>query len=201
MSDAPVSASRNFTKARVLLESRGENRVAVKDFSFRPLTVRLLFGRRTLRREARAYARLEGVEGIPRCIGLEGPDRLVIEWIDGEPIGKWRGERLPHAVFDRAGRLLRAVHARGVAVSDLHGSNLLVTAGDRVFLIDFAQARIGSRPERPGALVRGLMRLDEHALARIRARHYGEPEPLAKGFFGAIYRAARRIKKRLPSLP
>jgi len=167
--------------------------VAVKDFGSRPLWLRLTYGRPSLRREARAYQQLAGLRGVPRLVGFEGPDRLVVERVAGRPLAQ--GDAAPATVLDNAARVLGEIHARGVAVTDLHRSNLLVAHDGRVCVVDFAMARLARDPGRPGPLVRTLKRLDLHALARIRAHHLGEPEPELRGWLGLFYRVGRHVKR------
>ena len=188
-----VGRPRNATKADVRVEARGGRAVVVKDFSGRSLPVRLLVGRPALAREERVYRRLAGLAGIPACLGREGPDRLVLELAPGTPLDRLRPGEVPPAVFDDLDRLLGEIHERGVAVADLHRSNVLVD-GERVHVIDFAIARIARRPGSPGWLVRHLQALDRHAAARLRARYLGLPEPRPEGAFGLLYRLGRGVK-------
>lgn len=192
---------RNATKARVVTAVRSGRSVVIKDFRARPLWVRALFGRPSVRREARAYARLDGVSGVPRCYGTEGPEALVLERLVARPVSA--DEPVPErrdAFFEDAARLLDAIHARGVAIADLHRSNLLVDRDGRPAIVDFAMARLARRDGRPGPLVRWAMRLDRHALARIEARARGLAEPRLDGGAGALYRAGRALKRALASL-
>ena len=186
---------RNRTKADIRTGRRDGIDVVIKDYGARPRVIRLFYGRPTLRREARAYARLAGIEGIPRCLGLESPDRLVLERVAGRPLSSWRGP-LPEGALERLGRIVAEVHRRGVAIADLHHSNVLVADDGAVHLVDFAIARITRDPARPGPLVRLLMQLDDHAVARLVARHRGLPEPRPRGVLGALYRLGRRLKGR-----
>ncbi len=58
---------------------------------------------------------------------MSGPDSLVLERVNAEVLG---GENLGangKAIFEDAERLLGEIHDRGVAIADLHGSNLLVS--------------------------------------------------------------------------
>lgn len=190
-----VGAPRNATKAEVRIEERAGSAVVVKDYGARARWVRLFYGRPTLRREARVYGRLAGVTGIPRCLGFEGPDALVLERVPGEALDAWKKRTLPEGVFDRLDETLAEVHARGVAIADLHRSNVIVDASGALHLVDFAIARIARDPARPGALLRALFRLDRHAAARIRARALGLPEPEPGGVFGTLYRAGRGLKR------
>ncbi|RMF74454.1 MAG: hypothetical protein D6738_06300 [Acidobacteria bacterium] len=190
-----IHRPRNRTKAEIRAERRAGIDVIVKDYAARPWPIRAFYGRPTLRREARVYGRLAGVAGIPRCLGLEGRDALVIERVPGRPLSAWRGP-LPDGVLDRLAEIVADVHRRGVAIADLHHSNVLVADDGTVHLVDFAIARIARDPARPGPLVRLLMQLDDHAVARLVARHRGLPEPRPTGLFGALYRLGRRLKGR-----
>jgi hypothetical protein len=197
-----IGAPRNRTKADLRFERRGEIEVIVKDFSGRPWPVRLLFGRPTLRREARAYRRLAGLEGIPRCLGFEGPDALVLERSPGRPLSEWTPtDPPPGEVWARLQRLLERIHGRGVAIVDLHRSNVIVSTGGEVAIVDFALAMTGRTDAAPaGALRRAAMRLDRHGLARMRARAEGRPDPHLPGTLGRLYRAGRRLKAILARL-
>ncbi|MFN7964829.1 MAG: hypothetical protein U0V87_03960 [Acidobacteriota bacterium] len=190
-----IGAPRNATKAMVTFECRGEQEVAVKDFSTAAWWFRVVVARRSLVREARTYAQLAGLPGIPVCLGLEGPDRLVLARAPGIPLDRLVPGTVPVAAFDRLERLIDAIHARGVAIADLHRSNVLVDEQANVALIDFALARIARVAAHPGPVIRALQRLDRHAAARIRAHYLQLPEPRAPGLFGAVYRLGRRLKR------
>jgi RIO-like serine/threonine protein kinase len=190
-----VGEPRNVTKATVTFEQRGSRAVAVKDFSLAPWWFRALYARRSLAREARAYERLQGVAGIPECLGMEGPDRLILERAGGRPLDQIAHGAVPAAAFDHLERLIDAIHTRGVAIADLHRSNVLVDEHGNVALIDFALARVARNSHRPGRSIRWLQQLDKHAAARIRAHYLNLPEPVAPGLFGAVYRFGRRFKR------
>jgi predicted Ser/Thr protein kinase len=99
-------------------------------------------GRRTLRREARIYDKLQGVPGIPRCFGLIRGRYLALEHIAGPSLRVFAD---PFADRDRFyARLLRtldAMHAAGVAHGDLkRKNNILVGPGEQPYVIDFGIA-------------------------------------------------------------
>ncbi|MCU0224220.1 MAG: hypothetical protein MUF27_09140 [Acidobacteria bacterium] len=188
--------ARNATKAEVTFEERAGRAVVVKDYGSRPWWVRVFYGRPTLRREARVYARLAGVPGVPASLGLETPDRLVLARAPGLPSHEvLKGSYDARAVCDALDTIVAAIHARGVAIGDLHRRNVLIAPPATVHVIDFAIARIAHDPARPGWLVRRLQDLDRHAAARLRARMLGLPEPEPPGSIGAFYRAGRRLKR------
>ncbi len=188
--------ARNSTKADVRFEERDGREVVVKDYGARSWWVRTFYGRPTLRREARVYERLAGVSGVPASLGLETPDRLVLERAPGRPSHELKADAYDaRAVFDRLDAILAGIHGRGVAISDLHRRNVLIEPPATVHVIDFALSRIARDPQHPGWMVRRLMELDRHAAARLRARALGLPEPEATGSIGGFYRAGRRLKR------
>ncbi|MBT8046934.1 MAG: hypothetical protein HKO99_11720 [Xanthomonadales bacterium] len=95
---------------------------------------------RTLVREHQAYQRMEGLTGIPQCLGLVDGRFLVIEHIRGVPYREARWvdrERWFEGLLD----VLRSVHARGVSHGDLKSkSNILVTEDEQPCVIDFGTA-------------------------------------------------------------
>jgi predicted Ser/Thr protein kinase len=122
----------------------GDRRVLVKAAYGNPLMAWLR--RKMLRRELRAYERLQGIAGIPRCYGMFCNQFLAIEFIDAptyrhSPPVEW--ERF----FERFLAIITAIHERGVAHGDLmRKSNILVGEGEYPYLIDFGVATI----HRPG---------------------------------------------------
>ncbi len=190
----PPAPPRNITKAIVRREEQDGVLVVVKDYSSRPLWVRFFYGRPSLRREVRTYRRLEGIPGIPRCLGLRSPDELILEHIEAQNLRCLPPESVSPELFDRLESLLHRIHARGVAMADLHRSNVLVSGVNAVHLIDFAFARMSPVGRRPGWWVRSWQKLDLHAAARLRSRYLGTPEPRPTGLFGICYRAIKALK-------
>ncbi|MDQ7007785.1 MAG: hypothetical protein Q9Q40_11200 [Acidobacteriota bacterium] len=185
---------RNRSKAVVRFERRDGLEVAVKDYRQAGPWLRRLYGRPCLDREERAYRRLAGLEEIPRLIAREGPDRLVLERVPGRCLSEWAAPDLPPGLCERLDRALLRCHRRGVALVDLHRSNVLVAEDGRLWLVDFALAR--TRPAtRPDPLQRALFRLDHIAAERIRAHLEGRPAELPGGLVGRLYRAGRWLAR------
>jgi hypothetical protein len=189
-----IKPPRNSTKALVTKSMRLGRAVVVKDFSRCSALIRMLYGRPALRREARAYVLLQGIPGIPECFGLAGRDRLVIEYIPGWLLGSFKRGDVAPEVFDRLDEIVQGAHARGVALVDLHSSNIIITDNGDVFLIDFANALFARDSRRPNVLVRSFMELDRHAAGRMRARYLRLPAPVPVGAFGVVYRVGRGLK-------
>ena len=121
----------------VRLESDGSGRRIVRDATPAALILRGL-ANSLVRREARALAALEGLEGVPRLIRADR-DRLEREYLDGAPMHHAR-PRDPE-YFRRAMRLLRRLHTMGVVHNDLAKEpNILVVAGGRPAFVDFQLA-------------------------------------------------------------
>lgn len=118
--------------------------------------------RRAARREARALAALEGVDGVPLLLRFDG---RVLErsLIDGAPMHE---AQPAHPRFYRAAhRLLKAIRARGVVHNDLaKEANWIVAADGRPAVVDFQLAWISSRRGRLFRLLsrEGLRHLLKH---------------------------------------
>ncbi len=97
--------------------------------------------RSLLRREAAVYARLRGIAGIPRSFGLVG-DGLVLEHIAGPSLREHEAKIADReAFFAKLRGTLDAMHAAGVAHSDLkRKDNIVVGSGERPYLLDFGIA-------------------------------------------------------------
>ncbi len=149
----------------VALRREGDGPVIVRDTSGARWWLRWL-ARRLLRREARALAALDGLDGVPQLLRLER-DRLERTFIDGEPMHCARPTDA--AWFDSAARLLRRLHRAGVCHNDLAKEpNLLVRSDGSAAFIDF-QLALYSR--RRGRLFRAAGREDLRHLLKHK-RYY-----------------------------
>lgn len=91
-----------------------------------------------LRREAKALAALEGIEGVPQLVSHER-GTLVRSFIDGAPLHQAKTEEADW--FASAARLLRRLHAAGICHNDLAKEpNLLVRVDGSAGIIDFQLA-------------------------------------------------------------
>src|SRR6202000_3053163 len=113
------------------------------------------FARRAAGREARALARLDGIDGVPRLLAWNG---RVLErsYMAGEPMQA--AKPLDPAYYRDALRLLARLHRRGIVHNDLAKEpNWLVREDGRPALGDF---QIAWTRGRRGALFRLLARED-----------------------------------------
>jgi len=188
-------SARNRSKAEVYVETNNGKHILFKDYSGRNILTRIVYGRYTLRREARAYECLKGAMGIPQCFGLEGKDILAMEYINGQPLSCFEYGKVPEAVFFKLEKIISSMHARGVVNGDIHRSNVLITPDGDVYLIDFASALFADRADAPSPLYNGIRSLDLHAFERMKAKYLCRDVPAPKGFFGVCYTVCVTVKK------
>lgn len=150
----------------------------MKDYGARPLWIRATLGRWLVRRECLAYEAAAGVVGIPEFLGRLGPYALAVAWVDAPPLSRITTTHLAAEVFDRLDAILDALHARGVALGDLHHRDVLVDPRGDVHVVDLATAWRRGRGLR-GWVFRRLSLQDRLAAARLRARFTGIPEEQA----------------------
>ena len=130
-------------QGRVYLFDDGRRKFVVKSPDGRG--VRAAIRRFMLRKEHDCYAKLAGVEGIPRCLGLVEGKHLLLEYVPGVPYRQAKIEDRPR-FFEGLLALIEAVHARGVAHGDLKKKdNLLVVDGCEPCMIDFGVAVVRKR--------------------------------------------------------
>lgn len=167
-----VHGGRNVTKARIRVAEFEGHPIAIKDFGGRPWPVRDLLGPWQLDREERAYARIDGIPGIPRLLGRIDRRALAIEYVAGPALAGLRPGDLPGSFFDALDALLESVHAVGVAHADLHRHDVLVGPGGRPYLVDFSTSIVaGAHPDPLVALIfRTACRADLRSAAKMRRR-------------------------------
>ncbi len=158
-------------KARVMLGNRGDQRVVIKDLSpMRPFA-RSLFGRRMLRREARALAYLDGFALVPKLIEKVSEDAIAIEFVNSIYLRKKLARHRKPAVFASLKEAVRGLHERGVVHFDLRQrKNILVRRDDRVMLIDFESALVLGRSSFGKWATRIFSPIDRYAVLKWQAK-------------------------------
>lgn len=190
---------RNATKADVVLGRLDGRPVAIKDYRPRPLAIRAVLGRWLAGRESRAYTAAGDVEGIPAFLGRRGPYAIVLEQVPGRPLAEHAVGDVGASTFDRLDRILDALHARGVALGDVHHRDVLVTADGEVRVVDLATAWTRGSTPWSAWLFRRFRDQDRVAAARLRVRYLGGDEDRAIAAVGpgavAWHRRGRAWKR------
>lgn len=149
--------------------------------------------RHLLRREARALAALDGIDGVPTLLDAQR-DELRRSYIDGAPLHVVKTRDA--AWFAAAARLLRQLHGAGVSHNDLAKEpNLLVRSNGEPGIIDFQLAwhtRIRSRLFRIAAYedIRHLLKHKRSyrpdLLTERERRILANPSPASRLFRGTV---------------
>lgn len=128
----------------------------------------------SIRREHRIYSVINGIAGVPHCLGLIDGRSLVLEYIEGPTFRL--GERQLEdwdRFFTRLLETLRDIHARGVAHGDLkRKDNLLIGPGEQPFIVDFGVASVVKRATLPwsNAIYRWMHQYDYNAWVKLKNR-------------------------------
>ncbi len=156
----------------VLLVESDLGTVVVKDFGPRIYCVRRWLGPWLLRREARAYRRLEGVEAVPHLLGQLDAAALILEYRPGVLLSRSLSGKLPPDFLVELQRAIAEIHRRGVVHLDLrHRSNILAGDDGRPVVIDFASALRFDNATWWGRMLVGLLgSVDRRALQKWRVR-------------------------------
>ncbi len=132
-----------FTKADVFITRVGGKRFIVKDYSRKGFWERNLVGRVVVHREAKAYASLRGLEGLPPNALRLLPAAFAVEYLDGRHLGELgeldRGAIGPEIVRQLE-RIIDDLHERGWVHLDLHRRTNILLVNGKVFVVDLASA-------------------------------------------------------------
>lgn len=164
----------------VYITRSGSRPVVVKDYRRYRGTVLSLAAHLLVRHEAGILRRLAGWRHAPALVGA-GTLALGMEFIPGETLSEG-GTQASREVFDQLQAALGTLHSEGITHNDLHGTNVVVSAGVPV-LIDFTSAWRTPRWLRHGFLSRQLRRSDWKNLLKLRERATGiapTPEQAAR---------------------
>lgn len=139
----------------------------------------LWYARRfALRREYRAYRRLDGVSGFPHCFGLFGGCHLALEHIEGELL-RHVPPANPGVFFDRLRSVIEAMHRRGVAHGDLKNrENVMIAGNDYPVILDLGTAVV----RKPGwhplnhFVFDYLRRIDRNGFVKLKYGRYDRAE-------------------------
>jgi serine/threonine protein kinase len=161
-----------FLSPVIRLVPHDGGRAVLKDFGSRNPVTRGVLGPILVRREHDILRRLEGIPGIPRTFGIVNGRALLIEYIPGRTLGKFKPGELPDSVLRELEETLEAVHARGVVHLDLRQKKnvLIADAGGRPHIIDFANAvRVDGALRMLGERLKAV---DRGGLLKFKARFF-----------------------------
>ena len=175
--DHPARPEAGPLGARVLRDKGGflspvvsvvdhEGRPAVlKDYRTKNAVTRGLLAPRLVRREFDVLRHLEGIPGIPKAYATVEKRAILLEYVEGRTLNKFKAGELPDRVFERLCETVRAMHRRGVVHLDLRQRKNILVAGDRPYVIDFANAL-------RGRLASKFAGVDESALLKWKQRNW-----------------------------
>jgi len=142
----------------------------VKDYSRYRRTLLAPIARLMVRHEARMLERLKGWRHAPALLGTLGGLALGMEFIPGETLSA--SALVGQEVFKELQAAVEKLHPAGITHNDLHGTNVVVSAGVPV-LIDFTSAWRFPRWLRDNAISRQLRRSDQANLLKLQKRLTG----------------------------
>lgn len=156
-------------------------RAVVKDFSSNGFLYRHVVGRFLIWREAKAYRRLKGLEGVPSFIRVIDGLALVMQEIPGESVDRLDNKgKLPADFFDKLRGLVKSFHMRGLAHCDLkRAPNILLGHDGKPYVVDWA-ASISKREFGffPLNLIYQRFSLDDlNAIVKLQLKHAPETVP------------------------
>jgi len=137
----------------------------LKDYRGKNAVTRGLIAPSLVKREYAVLRHLEGIPGIPKAYAVVEKRALLLEYIEGKTINKFKAGDLPDRVYLRLVDLVRAMHERGVVHLDLRQRKNILIAGEQPWLIDFANAMKGKMTSR-------LRSIDESALLKFKQRNW-----------------------------
>ncbi|MFT4248133.1 MAG: RIO1 family regulatory kinase/ATPase [Pseudomonas sp.] len=120
--------------------------------------------------EHHCLRRLAGWGHAPTLFGTLGGLALGMEFIPGDTLSA--SEMVGQEVFQQLQAALRKLHSAGITHNDLHGTNVVVSAGVPV-LIDFTSAMRVPRWLRRNPITRQLRRSDVANFQKMRLRLAG----------------------------
>ena len=136
-----------FYKADVFITRSEGRRFVVKDFAQKGFWERNLVGRIVIGREARAYAALSGVDGLPPRFKRLSPFSFAVEFLEGRDLGAVERGELGPGVIRQFERIVNDLHERGWVHLDLHRRTNILLVNRKVFVVDLASAlHTGSIP-------------------------------------------------------
>ncbi len=168
-----------FTKADVFITQYGGCRYVVKDFSRKGPWERNVIGRIIIGREARAYAALAGIDGIPGRFKRLSPFSFAVEYLEGKNLGDLGRGEIGTDVIRQFERIVDDLHKRGWVHLDLHRRSNILLINGKVFVVDLASALHTGAIPLFGRCLTGFIGLVDR-LSLIKMKAIFSPESLTR---------------------
>lgn len=143
----------------------------LKDYRGKNIVTRGLLAPRMVKHEYEILRALEGIRGIPRAYKILEKRALLMEFVEGRTINKFKAGELPDDVYHRLVAVVHEMHDRGVVHLDLRQrKNILIAADGQPYLLDFVNAL-----EKKGAvraIWEKLVGVDESGLLKFKERNF-----------------------------
>ena len=196
------------TRPAVRLISEGNRRAIVKDYSANKFIFRNVAGRFLVWREAKAYRRLQDVNGVPALYRIIAGLALILEAIPGNDLETLQGgKKIDQPFFQALKDLVDRCHRRGVAHCDLkRAPNTILGDDGQPYIVDWS-ASICATEFRFFPLTRiyeRFLRDDYMAIVKLRLSY--SPESVTDEEKRAYYKrsraekAVRQVRDRLREL-
>jgi serine/threonine protein kinase len=134
-----IHAANSETQANIWLVIYNNQEYVLRDYSGKHRLFHRILCRWAISRELLAFKKLQGVSGIPQFIKSLSSDQYLIEYIPSTPLAKV-SSGLDSSFFEKLKGIVREMHQRGVAHCDLRKTNILVSANQTPYIIDFTTA-------------------------------------------------------------
>jgi len=158
-------------KPDIFIVEREQQFLVAKDFRNKGWTARYIWGTLNIMYEKFLLNKLKSVSQIPKIIGLEDYNCLLISYIDGNEIKKCR-HLLSENFFSQLLQIADNLHSKGVLHLDLgHKSNIMVDRDGNPAIIDF-NASLYLPPNaffRP--LINLLAKIDKYSILRLKVKY------------------------------
>ncbi|MFW6011750.1 MAG: hypothetical protein ACOC8R_01560 [Desulfosalsimonas sp.] len=110
----------------------------IKDFSPCPLLVKRIWGKWMVRREYRAFLRLEGIKGIPEEPFMLDAYAVGYRFVPGKTLRAAGDDEIPDGFFPELEELVHRMHERNIVHLDLRNRrNILIDEQGSPVLLDF----------------------------------------------------------------
>jgi predicted Ser/Thr protein kinase len=172
LSEVPVllKEGTRLLEPNVYRTQRDGHWVVVKDYSRYKWTPLSPLARFMVQHEAKILRRLSGWKHAPALLGTLGGLAVSMEFIPGDTLSA--SAAVGQEVFTELQNALHKLHSAGITHNDLHGTNVMISAGVPV-LIDFTAALRFPHWLRRTLISRQLQRSDVANLQKLRLRLTG----------------------------